>query len=96
MSEKRLIDAEALPYTVATFEYGQATKCVLKHDVDAAPTVDAVEVVRCRDCIYAHLTMSGQVKRCEKRIDDDGFMVEEYRESSFYCADGKRKEAAHE
>lgn len=72
---------------------GGSNRLTASDCVNAQPTVDAVPVVRCRDCVYAHLTMSGQVKRCEKRVDDDGFMVEEYRESSFYCADGKRKEA---
>ena len=43
-----------------------------------APTVDAVEVVRCKDCKYRYSD-----SWCEY-VDDD----------NFYCARGKRKEGA--
>ena len=42
-----------------------------------APTVDAVEVVRCRDCKHRHSD-----SWCEYVDDDD----------NFYCARGERKE----
>ena len=44
-----------------------------------APTVDAVEVVRCKDCKYRYSD-----SWCEYVDDDD----------NFYCARGKRKEGA--
>ena len=44
-----------------------------------APTVDAVEVVRCRDCKHRYSD-----SWCEYVDDDD----------NFYCARGKRKEGA--
>ena len=44
-----------------------------------APTVDAVEVVRCEDCKHRH-----EDSWCEYVDDDD----------NFYCARGKRKEGA--
>lgn len=51
-NERRLIDANALPVVTLT-DGGYWTKDVVyKLDVDAAPTVDAVEVVRCKDCKY--------------------------------------------
>ena len=54
-NEKRLIDANALKSymdecskeTRFRVYYGYATSFI-----DAAPTVDAVEVLRCRDCKY--------------------------------------------
>ena len=44
-----------------------------------APTVDAVEVVRCKDCKHRHSD-----SWCEYVDDDD----------NFYCARGERKEGA--
>ena len=55
-TEKRLIDANAIPYEEhyvpdgdAQWEYKKEL-CVLKPVIDAMPTEDAVEVVRCKDC----------------------------------------------
>lgn len=53
--------------------------------LDAAPTVDAVEVVRCKDCEYSYDESSylccshGVCADCEVPLN-------------FYCAEGKRKE----
>ena len=44
-NEKRLIDADALNWGTCP-TYGKLVKAWL----DDAPTVDAVEVVRCKDC----------------------------------------------
>ena len=44
----RLIDADALPIK---FD-GHKFVVVWKNDLDNAPTVDAVEVVRCEDCKF--------------------------------------------
>ena len=57
-NKKRLIDADALQmllWPIATGlekEYGSlgGAVCGVMHHIDNAPTVDAVEVVRCRDC----------------------------------------------
>lgn len=51
-----------------------------------APTVDAVEVVRCKDCAHAHLTASNQAKYCDMRSNGD----ELYLPPDFYCAAGRR------
>ena len=57
----------------------------LKKEIDKAPTVDAVEVVRCKDCIYSY--------------EEFGFIYCTFGPygdcavpSQFYCAEGKRKE----
>ena len=59
MSEKRLIDAERLKRILVRFEQhllefgkkeaAEAVRCIVKR-LKLEPTVDAVEVVRCKDC----------------------------------------------
>ena len=45
----RLIDADALEYgSASTGEY--VFEYVPKYQIDNAPTIDAVQVVRCKDC----------------------------------------------
>jgi hypothetical protein len=49
----RLIDADALKgraIRVSTVKEHCYMKAVGTHEIDKAPTVDAVEVVRCKDC----------------------------------------------
>ena len=66
-NEKRLIDANALKSymdecskeTRFRVYYGYATSFI-----DAAPTVDAVEVVRCRDCKYHEDTLVIGFEHC--------------------------------
>ena len=68
----RLIDADELPLDIE------------REDIDDAPTVDAVEVVRCKDCKwYVSYTMENKTyKMCRKaHLGSD----------DFYCADGERK-----
>lgn len=51
------------------------------------PAADAVPVVRCRDCKFAHLTNDGEVKRC-----DEWSEIEElYLSGDFFCASGQRR-----
>ena len=52
-TEKRLIDANALKKqkTILWDEALGFCDCVLMENVEEAPTVDAVEVVRCKDCV---------------------------------------------
>jgi hypothetical protein len=44
-TEKRLIDANKLPYSIAVDDSGKPIFYVKAEDIDKAPTVDAVEVV---------------------------------------------------
>ncbi len=92
----RLIDADALqrvllPITFAfEHEYGSlggAVSGCMKH-IDNAPTVDAVEVVRCKDCIRRYDT--DECPMC--------FLIEgkyyEYTNGNGFCDRGERKEGA--
>ena len=89
----RLIDADALMFYVR-----QHLRELYPKDgamIDAilvAPTVDAVEVVRCKDCRFSHMTYSGECKSCDKWVDDDDFHLTLYLNGDFYCAFGERKD----
>ena len=48
----RLIDADALEPSEVYMNYG-FTRIVYMDDIDEMPTIDAVEVVRCKDCKYS-------------------------------------------
>ena len=90
----RLIDADALMETIRAHDYplrshfnstdnGMFT-IGIQQAVDEQPTVDAVEVVRCKDCKwYVPYTMENKTyKMCRKaHLGSD----------DFYCADGERK-----
>ena len=76
-SEKRLIDY----YYLAEKIECPGQPLVYWDDIEAAPTVDAVEVVRCKDCKHRHSD-----SWCEYVDDDD----------NFYCARGERKEGVGE
>ena len=74
----RLIDADATKRRVADTFFDTLIPCV-NRALDDSPTIDAVSVVRCRDCKH----------RCKdswcEYVDDD---------DNFYCARGERKEGA--
>ena len=59
MSDKRLIDANALYDTITDVSnsVGHDVMAVedVHHCIDKAPTIDAVEVVRCRECKHTVL-----------------------------------------
>ena len=77
----RLIDADALKTKAIrceTFKLYDAPvflKAVGTKEIDKAPTVDAVPVVRCKDCKYF------KTRLCENEDNYD----------DWFCADGERK-----
>lgn len=75
----RLIDADALP---VKFWFGRFFG-VAEIDIVNAPTVDAVEVVRCKDCKWSILDKVNGVLSCwtGRGVDDND-----------YCSNGERKE----
>ena len=88
----RLIDADALhikvkmetnPYGKPTIDYDSGVK-VLEW-IEQAPTVDAVKVVRCRDCAVPHNKYTG----CPML---NGLVTP----PDFYCPFGERKEEVSE
>lgn len=82
----RLIDADALKekLTMVTKSYKpnaiMERPAILLEDVETAPTIDAVEVVRCKDCKH----FDGSYPMCcrfEETIKADG-----------YCSFGEKRE----
>ena len=90
MAEKRLIDANAMRddwLENGENKYVYDTNAVLD-SIDSKPTVDAVEVVRCKDCIRRYDT--DECPMC--------FLIEgkyyEYTSGNGYCDGGEREEGA--
>ena len=93
-SEKRLIDANALlrhkrKMSGADFGGEFWDEAVLASDIKNAHTVDAVEVVRCRDCKHRgtdycifHIKGEPADEELLRKLDND------------FCSYGKRKEGA--
>ena len=86
----RLIDANALLQHIRKMSGADfGGESVLASDIKKnAPTVDAVEVVRCKDCIHSYDDLCGLCCTCGPYVD---CVVQ----PGFYCADGKRRGAAH-
>ena len=76
----RLIDADALIKEAnADGAYGY----VDAKQIADAPAVDAMPVVRCKDCIHSYDDLCGLCCTCGPYVD---CIVQ----PEFYCADGKR------
>ena len=80
----RLIDADKLesgeviiPTENGGYEY---VEVFYKDDVDNAPSVDAVEVVRCKDCKWWTKQSDSPQGRCE--------LFHHYPTGGWYCANG--------
>ena len=81
----RLIDAdkfEVYSHTLTSLDFDAGVLSVLEK-LDAAPTVDAVEVVRCKYCAVPHNKYTG----CPKL---NGLVTP----PDFYCPFGERKDGA--
>lgn len=87
----RYIDADKI---VITAERGRSDDGLIfipmidvHRSIDATPTADVVEVVRCKDCKYRYVPC-----RCAlwyATVDDKEYFAE--RGEDFYCSYGKRK-----
>jgi hypothetical protein len=80
----RLIDADALNIYDVSPADGFVVMGVTEEDIDLAPTIDAVSVVRCKECRY-----------WEMRNSPRGWCVvhQGYVSPQYFCADGERKES---
>ena len=100
--EKRLIDANALknahiecPDNVLFFGFGEIVERFLQ-TIDEQPTVDAVPVVRCKDCKYRpywdEKTSSAvfPIPNCCPCECDDYF-YSWVPKDDWFCADGERR-----
>ena len=98
----RYIDADALLKNMYTWlppdpcgiegrEYPFETDIIVStiQTIEEEPSID---IVRCRECKYAHMTYSGECKYCDNITDDDGNVIEVYYDGSHFCSDGERSE----
>lgn len=96
--EVRLIDADALmkraeklenePWNkeVAPYNWAQAY-VTLQEELENAPTVDAVPVVRCKDCKYYNTSCCADgFGWCERNGSGHGST------DDWFCADGEKRE----
>ena len=80
----RLIDADLLK---GRFIHGRFDDVYISEkEVQDAPTVDAVQVVRCKECSHSEVCKmdEGDVRYCH--------IFEMQTEDDYYCADGERRE----
>ena len=80
----RLIDADALIKTIKNERFSGWGNCLV--EIDDAPTVDAVPVVRCGKCKWSRVQQDGNMVCI--RIPLAVFTTMEER----FCFDGERKE----
>ena len=86
----RLIDADALEAEFAGRPPDWYSTGTILRSIDSAPTIDAVPVVRCRECKYACKSSVLPLVIC-----GNGKGLVDPRTDTF-CSYGERKEAEHE
>lgn len=89
----RLIDADEA-YKVLTDYYHHGTEVqhnALKEAIERVPTVDAVEVVRCKDCRYYHVYLEGN-GHTEKGYGACDWINDKSVREDHFCSWGERKE----
>ena len=93
-NEKRLIDANALKMALCTKEgaeaLGHSTVKLARVSaiVDVQPAVDAVEVVRCKDCKLRHESFYNGLKTMVLHCELNGIPVDD----NDFCSYGERRE----
>ena len=68
-----------------TVENSEEIKELVRDFINSLKTADVVEVVRCKECIYAYYSKAYRRLVCDV---DDGELVDE----DFFCSCGRRKE----
>ena len=89
-NEKRLIDANALiPKRIwVETTHGERGYVIDFNDLSNAPTVDAVEVVRCKDCEYSACNPINLTYACGHPSGLRGFVNEGF----YFCSHGERRD----
>ena len=93
----RLIDADALASALNNGRLKEQTGRAVPFNagvafaltmVEYAPTIDAVPVVRCKDCVYRVIVRDPLMKT----MDCYGCKVMHYNEDDWFCSFGERKD----
>jgi hypothetical protein len=88
----RLIDADAIKYrTDGCGGWGIPENVVSDYEIAKMPTIDAVPVVRCKDCKYYELDEGDFLGECHCKCIPMNYGGELYPERDFFCAYGERK-----
>lgn len=90
----RLIDTDALRAWFSDHSvYDEFPVGYIMGLLDDQPTVDAVPVIRCKDCKFATITDGVYGRNQEVKYCDIWFPSEaEYMPIDYYCASAERKE----
>ena len=86
----KIIDADKLHYKQVYIQSEKGLRPALV--VFAKEIRKMPEIVRCKDCKFAHLTYDKDAKYCDFWRDDNDFLIEVYLPSDYYCAWAERKE----
>lgn len=81
----RLIDADEL-ITIEIDEADPPFRFVPAEFIEAAPTIDAVPVVRCEDCVH----WEGKDGQCPSQTTGDPYLDQQPAADAF-CSQGERK-----
>lgn len=81
----RLIDADKFILALMDASLSSVDEDTILDLVDSVPTVDAVPVVRCRECKHSYESISGRF--CARGPCVDCFVPE-----NFFCSYGEREE----
>lgn len=85
-NEKRLIDANALIDEYDRVHIGEPGKA--RKLIEDAPTVEAVEIVRCRECVHNGLPT------CFTCYIEQHELIFLNHDPEFFCGAGERKDGA--
>ena len=94
----RLIDAEPLRkkirYECGLDCWGRISEVDVLTKIDIAPTIDAVPVVRCRDCRYRFASSCPMFHEEQTYNDDYGYywIDHDYTHDDGFCDEGKPKD----
>ena len=96
-TEKRLIDVNKFKHKIKLELLDRRNKFISLKDlcecIDDMPTVDAVEVVRCKDCKYYEKPYEGDcLGVCRSGRLAVSIFGEIYPEPDYYCPYGERKD----
>ena len=92
-NRKRLIDANAFLKDILTAGIGKTiieySESDIGYMIRKRPTVDSVEVVRCRECKHYEIHKPKVLENCER----NGYMIP--MKPDDFCSYGERKEGAN-
>jgi hypothetical protein len=94
MAKQRLIDANEIPYHKSGFPKGDGFDSGLdwafREDIEKLPTIDAVEVVRCKDCKH-YVQFLQDNKECRCTIFSGCYDRPYPTEPNDFCSYGERR-----